>query len=74
MIRINTGTTVLGAKDVYKSDWFAFKSFSFLMDKDEPRETMFSGQTDNVSIIKYVPISRVGHGWLKPGCLFFLCD
>lgn len=24
---------------VYKSDWFAFKSFAFLMDKSEPKET-----------------------------------
>lgn len=30
----------LGEKEVYKSDWFAFKGFAFLMDKDEPRETL----------------------------------
>ncbi|CAG9853646.1 unnamed protein product [Phyllotreta striolata] len=31
-----------GAKDIYKSDWFAFNSFGFLMDKDDPRETVSS--------------------------------
>jgi len=38
---------VIGAKEVYNSNWFAFKSMLFLADKDQPRPTL---STESVSI------------------------
>ncbi|KAJ8926568.1 hypothetical protein NQ314_021050, partial [Rhamnusium bicolor] len=47
-----------GAKDVYKSDWFAFNSFAFLMDKNDPRETISSGKKNDDEAIEFSEMSE----------------
>ncbi|XP_074035036.1 uncharacterized protein [Leptinotarsa decemlineata] len=48
-----------GAKDIYRSDWFAFNSFAFLMEKDDPRQTISSEKINDSETTDDSEISEV---------------
>jgi len=51
---INIFCNYLGTREVYKSDWFTFNIFIFLMNKDHPKETLSS---ENINECMYIKLN-----------------